>query len=121
MGAKREPYATEFGWAVTICAPLGCTVERSAAMYEVAKVKGDGVALVIYPHRTTAGHYHLRVRDNNSKDKAKAARVLQALDDGEGLPEKDRKRVQYFCTFSSHMRTVARLTDPGAALTAAKE
>lgn len=101
MSKTFEPWAEEFGWAVAICKPLGCTVEKSKAMFELATVKGDGVSLVIYPHRTTAGNYHLRVRDNSSKDRAKAAAVMRALDHGEGLPKEIADRIRFSCTFQS--------------------
>jgi len=97
---KVLPWQEEFDWAVVICSKIGCTVERSAADHEIAKVKGDGVSLVIYPHKTTAGHHHARVRDNGSKDKQAAARVMMALERGQGLPEKEAFQVCYSCTFS---------------------
>lgn len=101
MSRRRDPWADEFQWAQTICAKLGCTVERSTAAYEIAKVKGHGVALVIYPHKTTAGHQHARVRDNNSKDRAAAKMVMSALDAGQGLPQPLQDRIRFSCTFSS--------------------
>lgn len=104
MGKKREPWADEVSWATAICAPLGCSVVRSDANYEIAKVRGDGVSLVLYPHRTTAMNYHVRVRNNGSKDKAKAGRVMQALNRGEGLPEEIADQIRVSCTFSSHLK-----------------
>lgn len=99
--SRRQPWKDEIGYAETICAPLGCVVSRSLHQYEIATVKGDGVQLVIYPHRTGNGsNQHARVRDNGSKDKARAKAVMRALDAGEGLPEKIRWKVQHTCTFS---------------------
>jgi hypothetical protein len=46
-----DEWARERAWASTICAAYGCAVERSAAAYEIAKVHGDGVSLVIYEHK----------------------------------------------------------------------
>lgn len=97
---KKLPWQQEVDWATTICGPLFCTVERSTADYEIAKVKGDGVSLVIYPHKSSAGHYHLRVRDNGSKRPQFAARVMGALNAGEGLSEDVRWKVTHTCTFS---------------------
>lgn len=97
--SKNMPWQQEFDWATAICAPLGCTVARSDAMFEIAKVSGDGVSLVIYPHRTTARNYHARVRNQNSKDAEKARRVMIALAQGDGLPEKEGDRVRFSCTF----------------------
>lgn len=99
----RDPWAEEMRWAEVICTPLGCTVERSTAQYEIAKVKGEGVSLVIYPHKSTPGNYHARVRNNGSKDKAKAADVMDALAKGRGLPEDEVWRVATFCTFNSKL------------------
>jgi hypothetical protein len=98
--SRRQPWKDEIGYAETICAPLGMAVAQSAHQYEIATVKGDGVQLVIYPHKTTAGHHHARVRDNGSKDKARARHVLHALETGEGLPEDIRWKVQFTCTFT---------------------
>lgn len=103
MASRKKnplPYAEEIGWAETICAPFGCVVARSLHQFEVATVKGEDVRLVIYPHRSTAGHYHLRVRDNGSKNKARAAGVMRAMDRGEGLPPTESDRVHFSCTFS---------------------
>lgn len=110
MGKRQKllPYQREFDWAVTICAPFGCVVERSSAMFEIAKVKGDGVSLVIYPHKTSANNYHARVRDNGSKDKAKALQVMIALDHGLGLPEKEAQIVRFSCTFTRKNAPLAR-------------
>lgn len=98
--SRRQPWKDEIGYAEIICAPLGCIVARSLHQYEIATVKGEGVQLLIYPHKTSAGHHHARIRDNGSKDKERAKAVMRALDAGEGLPEAIRPRVQYSCTFS---------------------
>jgi len=109
---KLLPWAQEVDWAMQICTQLGCTVERSAADYEIAKVKGDGVSLVIYPHKTTAGHHHARVRDNGSKNPVRAAEVMTALNGGHGLPEKDAERVRFSCTFSFRKLPTSPLPSP---------
>jgi hypothetical protein len=51
--SRRHPWQTEIDYATTICAKLGCTVAVSHHDYEIAIVKGDGVQLVIYPHKTS--------------------------------------------------------------------
>lgn len=98
---KAFPWQNEVDLAVAICTPFGCVVERSPHDYEIATVRGDGVQLVIYPHRTTAGHHHARVRDNGSKDKIAARTVMLAMNNGTGLPEPDRSRVAFSCTFQA--------------------
>jgi hypothetical protein len=98
---KENPWLREIGWASTICEPLGCEVaEADLSKYEIAKIKGDGVSLVIYPHTTSARNQHARVRDNGSKDKRKAALIMRAMDHGIGLSEADALHVRLSCTFS---------------------
>lgn len=65
-------------WAKSV-EPFGCTVEPSPHAYEIAKVTGPGVALVIYPHKTPARAYNARVRNNNSKDIELARETIAAL------------------------------------------
>lgn len=110
---KIVPWQQEIEWAARICSQFGCEVERSEAMYEIAKVKGSGVSLVIYPHKTTAGNHHARVRDNGSKNPLQAARVMVALDTGEGLPEQEADRIRFSCTFSSKNMPVRRIAPVG--------
>jgi hypothetical protein len=98
--AKRHPWQTEIDQATAICAPLGCTVAISMHDYEIATVKGDGLQLVIYPHKTSAGNHHARVRDNGSKNRLFARRVMAALFKGEGLPKDEADRIHFSCTFS---------------------
>ena len=97
---KRHPWKTELDYAVTICAALGCTVELSTHDYEIATVKGDGVQLLIYPHKTSSTrNISARLRDNGSKDKNKARRVMLAMKNGEGLPEDIRWKVASYNMF----------------------
>jgi len=100
MKKKRHPWQEEIDYATTICAKLGCTVELSSHDYEIATVKGEGVQLVIYPHKTSGtGNLSARLRDNGSKDKSKARHVMLAMKNGEGLPEEIRWKVATFNTF----------------------
>lgn len=92
---KRLPWAEEIGYAKTICAALGLTIARSSHDYEVAIIKGDGVQLLIYPHKNTNSNVSLRIRDNGSEDKAKGRAVMIAIKSGHGLPEDTRWRVSH--------------------------
>jgi hypothetical protein len=58
------------------------------------------VSLVIYPHKTTAGHQHARIRDNGSKNKPRAKDIMRAMKRGDGLPKELSDRIHYSCTFS---------------------
>lgn len=99
MGKKRDPWAEVMGYAETICAHLGLTIERSAHDYEIAKVKGPGVSLLIYPHRNSNGHLSARLRNNGSFDATNARTAMLAMKEGQGLPEEIRWRVATFNTF----------------------
>ncbi|MEJ0092785.1 MAG: hypothetical protein WDN46_04990 [Methylocella sp.] len=66
-------------WRAAV-APLGLTVEQSTADYEIAKVKGEGVSLVIYPFvRRPSRSSTPRIRNNGSKDMDKARAAHKAL------------------------------------------
>jgi len=65
-------------------------VEHSDNDFECFTFKSKDVSLVFYPHRTTARNYHIRVRNNGSKDKEKAIKIMDILDNESG----------YNCTFS---------------------
>lgn len=98
--AKRHPFQTELDFAVAICAHLGCSLEISSHEYEIAVVKKDGVQLLIYPHKTSGtNNISARLRDNGSKNKAEARRIMIAMKNGEGLPEDTRWKVATFNTF----------------------
>ena len=49
--------------------------------YIVFRIRGGDYTLVGYPHKTTAGNYHLRIRDENSKNKYKAVLAMKKLDE----------------------------------------
>lgn len=40
-----------------------------APQYQLAKIDGVGFSMIAYPHKTSAGNHHIRLRDNGSKDK----------------------------------------------------
>ena len=40
-----------------------------APQYQLAKIDGVGFSMIAYPHKTSSGNHHIRLRDNGSKDK----------------------------------------------------
>lgn len=80
VSKKREWQAGVPAWRELV-APYGCTVTKSAHAYEIAKVSGPGIALIIYPHAQgpTGGWHSARVRNNNSADREAARQVIAAL------------------------------------------
>lgn len=89
---ERYIWSDELELAHGVAQAEGVKLLVSYHDYQVAKLVGEGVKLCIYPHKTSAGNHHLRVRDEGSKDKARAAAVARALD----------KSREFWCTFSSH-------------------
>lgn len=57
--------------------------------YEAFRFKSHHAHVIFYPHKTTAGNYHIRVRDAGSKDKTTFEEVCAALREG-----------NHTCTFS---------------------
>ncbi len=65
-------------------------IEDSTHDYQCFTYKSDDVSLVFYPHKTSAGNYHMRVRNQGSKSKIEAKRIMRILDFYAG----------YNCTFT---------------------
>jgi len=56
---------------------LKCEVrDPRSPQYQICRLTGDGVRLVVYPHRAPGMHYVARARDENSRDKDAAKRML---------------------------------------------
>lgn len=65
--------------AASILKDCGGDFYSSDAEYELYKYKEAGVTLVFYRHKTTAGHYHTRVMNQNSKNKIRARELIAKL------------------------------------------
>ena len=92
---KREKsWPAEMTIAEDVADAFGAEVVVSSAAHQVAKIVGADFKVVLYPHRTTARNYHLRVRDEGSKNLVKASAVMDALDRAAGSN----------CTFSRKLR-----------------
>lgn len=93
---KRNPWQDVIDEARAIVQQNDILVESSEHDYEIATIKGEGVSLVIYPHKTTAGHHHARVRNNNSKNPSRARDVINSLIDGKKTKDGSQR---FDCTF----------------------
>jgi hypothetical protein len=83
-------YKDEFRQAEEFFADKGGVVEWSTHDYQAFTYKQeDKISLVFYPHKTTAGNHHIRVRDQGSKDKSLAKTLMHDLSKTTGT-----------CTFS---------------------
>ena len=67
-----KSFAEKLGFEIELRNP--CAPE-----YQLARLTCKGVRLVAYPHRTTAGNYHIRIRNEQSKDIAKATEIMKAI------------------------------------------
>lgn len=56
----------------------GIELKLSRSDYQLARIIGKGVRLVLYPHRSTSGNYHVRIRNENSSNKALAWAIVEA-------------------------------------------
>lgn len=52
--------------------------------YVAFRFIGEDVRIVFYPHKTSAYNYHIRVRDEGSKNKTRARELMYSLDVGAG-------------------------------------
>ncbi len=76
----RKMYRQEFEIAAEALKGRGGVLEWSDHDYIAFTWKEPKVHIVFYPHRTSAGNHYIRVRDQNSKDKALATQLMDALD-----------------------------------------
>lgn len=75
----QRQYKSEFACAQNALRPYSGTLEWSAADYEAFIYKSDAVKIIFYPHRTSAGNHHLRIRDSGSKDHKRFTEISGAL------------------------------------------
>ncbi len=90
-GKYSREYGLEFAIARLALEGEPGTLAWGMHDYEAMVFNGPAVRLIFYPHRTSAGNYHLRVRDQASKDKKRAALLIARLQVASG----------HWCTFQS--------------------
>lgn len=54
-------------------------VNWADADYEAFHFITDGARLIFYPHRSSCGHYSIRVRDGGSKNKKRADAIMEVM------------------------------------------
>lgn len=85
-GKYKSIYKSEFNLAKKILKDFEGKLEWSNSEYEAFTFKSDNLSLIFYPHRTSAGNYHIRVRGKGKNLES----VLKLLHEKSG----------YNCTFS---------------------
>lgn len=96
MKQRRKCWREEFEVVQNMGLPG--TLEWSMNDYEAFRYKEENVLLIFYPHQTTAGHHHLRLREQHSKDAKRAHEIMMQLDCSINS-----------CTFSRGFRTRAAM------------
>lgn len=80
----RKLYREEFDLAAKALAGRNGALDWSTADYVAFVWTEPAVCLVFYPHKTSAGNHHIRVRDQGSRDKALARELMRRLDEAAG-------------------------------------
>lgn len=86
----KKMFRDEFELALSVLSGRNGRLEWSEADYIAFTWKEPAICIVFYPHKTSAGNYHIRVRDQGSRDKALVLRVMDELEKAAG----------YNCTFT---------------------
>lgn len=91
----RKIYKAEFDFVNQYCEKnsIPAIVTWSNYDYEAFRLVSGGTSLCFYPHKTSTGNHHIRVRDTGSKDKVEAAMLMKSIHIAHGG----------FCTFSQKM------------------
>ena len=76
---QKRHFLHEFNVARERLAHLGGQVVPGTHDYEAFIYEGNGVRLLFYPHRTTAGNYHIRVRATGKPDRKMLRAAIFAL------------------------------------------
>lgn len=60
-------------------AGLGGVLEWSTVAYEVMRWESQNLVLIFYPHRTSAGNYHIRIRKGRCNDRTLLRKCILAI------------------------------------------
>ncbi len=82
---KRRGWQDEYDVAALVLKEEPGALEWATDDYVAFRYREPDVRIVFYPHRTSAGHYHLRIRDEGSKDKRRFATLAESLYVGSGF------------------------------------
>lgn len=77
---KHYVWSDQLNLAREVCEKWNCEILLTDAPYQIAKVKCEGVCLVLYPHTNSNCSTNIRVRDEQSKDARHALFIADVLD-----------------------------------------
>lgn len=81
---RRRPWQDEFDVASAVLKDEPGTLEWATDDHVAFRYREPDARLVFYPHRTSARHYHIRIRDEGSKDKRRFHELAARLFVGSG-------------------------------------
>jgi hypothetical protein len=84
---SQKPFAEYVRFLENFCKENNLTMELRELgfpTYQIAKLTGDGVRLVVYPHKTTTNNVHTRIRNEGSTDIQRCQQLMETS----GLPIK---------------------------------
>lgn len=90
--ARKKPnkWQEEYDLAATALAGEPGELVWATDQYVAFRYIEPSVRIVFYPHKTTRGHYHIRVRQESCGDRERAVALMQRLD----------RSVPGWCTFT---------------------
>jgi len=83
-GRYSKIYGEEFRLAADVLKDEGGELAWSEHDWQAFTYKADDVCLIFYPHKTSAGNYHLRIRDQHSKNRERAMALINKLETAAG-------------------------------------
>lgn len=88
MRQYLEDFAKEKAQLADFCSAKGYEItfgNPGPPTYQLAKITGPDFCLIAYPHKTSAGNRHIRLRQQGSKNVASAYVAIAALDKAAGF------------------------------------
>lgn len=76
---KQRLWQEWFNVAAKALEPYGGTLEWTETDHQAFVYKGEGVCIVFYPYRRSAGSHYLRVRNQGSKNMGKCDAMMKML------------------------------------------
>ena len=80
----KKRYSEEWNVAKKTLKKYPGNLEWISAPYQAFRYKSHDVCLIFYPHKTSAENYHVRIRNQNSKNEQEADRLMRELDTAAG-------------------------------------
>lgn len=80
---KHYDWSVKLELARGVAEHYGCDILLTDAAYQIAKIQGDGINLVLYPHTNSNRVTNIRTRDEGSKNATRTLAIADALSDAD--------------------------------------